>query len=117
MRLIFDPFRAVVFALRYLPAGRSVFCRRQIPTANGLNGLTVIFVPLANLKFPLTTDYRPLTTDYRPLITDYRPLTTDYRPLTTDYRPLTTDWMFPALKRRAESCSPRGAKTLPRATE
>jgi hypothetical protein len=96
MRLIFDPFRAVVFALRYLPAGRSVFCRRQIPTANGLNGLTVIFVPLANLKFPLTTDYRPLT---------------------TDYRPLTTDWMFPALKRRAESCSPRGAKTLPRATE
>ena len=96
MRLIFDPFRAVVFALRYLPAGRSVFCRRQIPTANGLNGLTVIFVPLANLKFPLTTDYRPLT---------------------TDYRPLTTDWMFPALKRRAESCSPRGAKPLPRATE
>jgi hypothetical protein len=96
MRLIFDPFRAVVFALRYLPAGRSVFCRRQIPTANGLNGLTVIFVPLANLKFPLITDYRPLT---------------------TDYRPLTTDWMFPALKRRAESCSPRGAKTLPRATE
>jgi hypothetical protein len=54
---------------------------RQPPTANRL---TVIFVPLANLKSPLTTDYRQLT----------------------------TDWVFLALKRRADSCCPCGAKTI-----
>ena len=35
-------------------------------------------------------------------------------PLTTDYRPQTTDSLFPAWKRRAESCSPLRGKDQPK---
>jgi hypothetical protein len=82
MRPVLDPFRPVVFALKYCRHGEAYLSppNFQPPTDNynqqlspkasarrrsSQTAVILILVPLANLKFTLTTDNRQPTTDWK----------------------------------------------------